>query len=154
MRPLLLCVFAACLLVLSGCGGDDDGGNDANSPATSGAPSDPPALARDLSDRTFVAGDVDGHDLVTGSQITLSFPSPAALSADAGCNTISGGFELDGSTLVAADLASTLKGCSDELQAQDAWLSAFLTSRPTAALHDRTLTLTGNDATITFHERS
>jgi heat shock protein HslJ len=152
MRALILCVFTACLLVLSGCGGDDDSGNGAS--ATTAAPSGPPAVARDLSDRTFVAVDVDGHDLVSGSKLTITFPSPASLSAQAGCNTMSGDFELDGSKLVASDLASTMMGCSDELQAQDTWLSGFLTSQPTVALHGDTLTLTGKDATITLRAQT
>jgi heat shock protein HslJ len=150
MRPLVLCVFA-CLLVFSACGGDDDS---ANATATTAAPSEPPAVARDISDHTFVAVDVHGHDLVSGSELTITFPSPAELSADAGCNTISGGFELNGSKLVAADLASTMKGCSDELQAQDTWLSGFLMSKPTVSLHDDTLTLQGKDATITLRKRT
>jgi heat shock protein HslJ len=45
-------------------------------------------------------------------------------------------------------MASTMMACSDELMAQDTWLSAFLSSGPAIALDGDTLTLTGDDATL------
>jgi heat shock protein HslJ len=148
MRAFVLCGFVACLALFTGCGGDDDDNGNAAPP-----PAAPPATARDLSDRAFVATDVEGHDLVAGSKLTLVFPNPAQLSAQAGCNTMSGPFDIDGNVLAVGELQSTLMGCSAELQAQEDWLSGFLRSQPTASLHGDTLTLTGTDATVTLVDR-
>jgi heat shock protein HslJ len=156
VRRVWVCLLAVSFVFVSSvlgaaCGGDDD--DNASPPPAAPPPAAPPASARDLSDRTFVATDVTGHDLVAGTSLTLAFPNPAALNAQAGCNTINGPFEVDGDVLVAHDLATTLMGCAPELQAQDDWLVAFLQSRPTFTLAGDQLVLTGQDATITLREQ-
>jgi heat shock protein HslJ len=64
------------------------------------------------------------------------------VSANAGCNQLSGAYSLDGTTLVVDNLASTQMGCNPARQAQDEWLAAVLTGRPTVALSGDDLTLT------------
>ena len=55
-----------------------------------------------------------------------------SLSANAGCNTMFGAAAIDGTKLVAKQLASTQKRVPEQqLAAQDIWLAAFLGSRPT-----------------------
>jgi heat shock protein HslJ len=41
-------------------------------------------------------------------------------------------------------------GCAEDLAEQDAWLSEFLSSSPAISLDGDTLTLSGDDATLTF----
>lgn len=117
-------VLIAAALVLAACGGDD--GTPVTDPAP---PTAPPAEAvlttADLDGRELVSVSVDGHDLVEGTVITLSF-ADGSLSANAGCNTIFGSFDIDDGRLVAEDLASTAMACADELMVQDRWLTDIL----------------------------
>ena len=48
--------------------------------------------------------------------------------------------------------ASTMMACDEPLMEQDGWLSEFLSASPTIALDGSTLTLTGDDTTITLDE--
>jgi heat shock protein HslJ len=75
-----------------------------------------------------------------------------AVSVNAGCNIMNGGFEIADGTFTAAQLASTMMACPDPLMAQDTWISEFLAASPTIGLASSTLTLTGDDASITFTE--
>ena len=160
MRGFLLCLFAAVLALFAGCSGDDDNGSstttvhstDASSGGTT-VPGTPTPEEQELSDRTFVSTEVTGHDLVRGTKVTLVFPNPAELTADAGCNSLGGAFTIEGGDLVVSGMRATLKGCSTELQAQDEWLSQFLQSKPKIGLSGNTLTLTGADATITLSDK-
>ena len=153
-------MFAAFLALFAGCSGDDDNSSstttvhstDAGSGGTT-VPGTPTPEEQELSDRTFVSTEVAGHDLVTGTKVTLTFPNPAELTADAGCNSSGGSFTIAGGALVVAEMGSTLKGCSAELQAQDEWLTQFLQSKPEIGLSGDTLTLTGSDAKITLSSK-
>lgn len=127
-------------LTLSACGSDDsdDGGGDAPTSA-------------DLSERRFVSTDVTGHDLVEGSEITMSFLDDT-VSVNAGCNTMNAGFEISDGTFTADQFASTMMACPDPLMEQDVWVGEFLTASPGIALAGSTLTFTGDDASITLSE--
>ncbi len=116
-------------------------------------PGTPTPEEQELSDHIYVSTEVTGHDLVSGTKITLDFPNPAELTADAGCNALGGSFTIEGGDLVVSGMRSTLKGCSADLQAQDEWLSQFLQSKPKIALSGDTLTLTGTDAKITLSSK-
>lgn len=116
---------AAAALLLAGCGGG------------SGA---------DLAGSTYTSTEVRGHDLVEGSQVTLTF-ADGRISANAGCNTMSGPATWEGETLeVEGPLASTMMACEEPLMEQDAWVSEFLTSSPDLAADGDELTL-GDDST-------
>jgi heat shock protein HslJ len=121
---------AATALVLAGCSSGSDG----------------------LEGRTFTATEVRGHDLVEGSEITLTFED-GQVSANAGCNTLFGDASWDGGTLdIEAALASTMMACDDALMAQDEWLGDLLTSDPALSLAGTTLTLGDDSAGLTLTE--
>ncbi len=127
--------------MLASCGddSDDDAGADASA-----------VTAADLNGKAFLSTSVEGHDLVEGSAITLSFEGDT-LGANAGCNSLSGGFTVEENELVVGDnLASTMMACSDDLMAQDQWLSSFLSDDPKISLDGDVLTLNEGDVTITL----
>ncbi|HUS41819.1 MAG TPA: META domain-containing protein [Ilumatobacteraceae bacterium] len=127
-------------LAIAACG-SDDGATDSGSAPT----------AADLSGRGFVSTDVTGHDLVEGSEISVNFLDDA-VSVNAGCNTLNGGYEITDGTFVAGAFTSTMMACDDALMGQDTWLGEFLSSSPAIELDGSTLTLTGDESTITFDE--
>jgi heat shock protein HslJ len=141
-----LAVLALSALALAACGSDDSPAADDSLPAVGAAPT-----ADDLADLSFESTEVTGHELVADTTIELAFTSDS-LSARAGCNSMNGGYSItDGALEVGDAMASTMMACSDDLMAQDTWLSSFLSSGPAIALDGDTLTLTGDDATITFN---
>lgn len=135
-----LALLTLSALALAACGSDDD------TPASGAAPA--PA---DLDGLAFESTAVTGHDLVAGSTISLSFQTDM-LSANAGCNTMNGGYTITDGDLGVDAMATTMMACADDLMAQDTWLSEFLASGPAIGLDGTTLTLTGDDATITLAE--
>jgi len=124
------------------------------SPSPSPTPTPPPAAG--LDGRQFLSVDVtrDGQAfaLVDGTRIRLTFDG-GQLGAQAGCNTMSGTFHLDGDSLVVGSMATTEMGCNPGLHAQDEWLAALLGSGPTVALTGNDLLLSGADATISLLDR-
>jgi heat shock protein HslJ len=118
-------------------------------PPTTAAPD--PAVA--LGGRTFLSTAVEGFTLVAGTRITLVFDGPN-VSASGGCNQLGSTWALEGTTLVVPPLAQTEMACDPPtLMDQDTWLASVLTSRPSLALDDQTLTLTAQGATVTFVDR-
>src|SRR3990172_738506 len=87
------------------------------------------------SDRT-----VEGRTLVQGSTLRLAFSS-GQVSVNAGCNSMSGPYRIDGARLVVDELATTEMGCEPPLMDQDRWVADLLDGA-TVALDDDTLTLT------------
>ena len=107
----------------------------------------------DLDGRTYTSTEVRGHDLVEGSQVTLTFED-GRVSAQAGCNTMNGAATWDGGTLdVAGPMASTMMACEQALMEQDQWLSSFLTSSPTLEADGQTLTLGDDSSGMTLTEQ-
>ncbi len=140
-----LALLALSALALAACGSDDDSpAADDSLPAVGSAPA-----ADDLADRAFESTEVTGHELVADTVVELAFTTDS-LSANAGCNSMNGGYSITDGSLDVGAMASTMMACPDELMEQDAWLSEFLSSGPAIALDDDTLTLTGDDATISF----
>lgn len=81
--------------------------------------------------------------VVEGTTIRLTFTAPDALTAEAGCNTLGFGVVVDDAQLrVADEVSSTRMACTDDLMAQDAWLTTFFTDDPAYDLTGTTLTLT------------
>ena len=127
-----LALLALSALVVAACGSDDDSNA---------------ATADDLADRAFESTEVTGHELVADTIVELAFTADT-IAARAGCNSMSGGYSITDGTLEVGVMAATMMACADELMAQDAWLSEFLSSGPAIDLDGDTLTLTGDDATI------
>jgi heat shock protein HslJ len=105
--------------------------------------------AADLEGRTFVSTALEGRELVAGSTISLSFEE-GRVAAQAGCNTLSGGFTIDGDELDVEQLAQTQMACDQPLMDQDTWLAAFLGDDPTITLDGDQLTLAEDGVTVTL----
>jgi heat shock protein HslJ len=115
---------------------------------TSAGPADAAALAG----RTFLSTQVDGEDLVAGTQITLTFDE-SAVGANGGCNTMSGGYEVKDDRLEVRQLAQTQMLCEDQYMAQDTWLADLLTGSPKIELSGSVLTLSRDGTTVVFADR-
>jgi heat shock protein HslJ len=109
-----------------------------------------PALS-DLTEGSWTADGIEdaNRDIVPGSTITLTFDNHA-VAANAGCNILRGPAAINDDKLVVGKLASTMKACEESLQAQDEWLSSFLTSQPTITRQSNDLWLTRDDTLIHF----
>jgi heat shock protein HslJ len=147
--PMLgfLCIVA---LALAAC---STGGGAARPSASAGeASGGTPVRTEDLSGRTFLSTGIDGADLAEGSQVRLSFEA-TRIGASAGCNQMSGEYEVADGALKVGEIAMTEMACEEPLMSQDTWLSGFLDGA-TAALDDTTLTLTKDGTTLTLQDES
>lgn len=113
-----------------------------------GTPSPSPAS---LGGRTFLSTQVQGHDLVAGTQVRLSFKD-GRIGISAGCNSMSGTYQIVDGRLATGNMAGTEVGCEPPLMAQDQWVGAFI-SGATLTLAGDTLTLRNGDVTMTLTDR-
>ena len=129
-NPLVIHRSLAALLVvvllLTACGSEDASGTD------------PGEL---LQGREFWSVSVleDGaqRELVEGTRIIVRFDEAGTgIGVSAGCNQIGGSIEFDGDRLVTSDLFMTEMGCDPERHAQDEFVIAVLSDRPTVAFDD------------------
>jgi heat shock protein HslJ len=135
-------VVVGLLLGLGGCGDSEDTASE--SPSSSGGE----VSQSELDGRTYEATSVEGHELVVGTTLTVAFEGDT-LAVQAGCNTMAGAYALDGGTLQwSGDPGSTLMGCSEELAAQDQWLTELFTTGVSASLTESAATLASGDVTI------
>jgi heat shock protein HslJ len=140
-----LALLALSALALAACGSDDDStAADDSLPAVAAAPT-----ADELTDRSFESTELTGRELVADTTIELVFLADS-VAARAGCNSMNGGYEIVDGNLEVATMASTMMACADDLMEQDIWLSEFLASSPAISLDGDTLTLSGDDATLTL----
>jgi heat shock protein HslJ len=105
--------------------------------------------AADLEGRTFVSTAVEGRELVEGSTVSLSFEE-GRVAAQAGCNTMSGSFTIDGDELQVEQLAQTQMACDQPLMDQDTWVAEFLDGDPTITLDGDQLTLVEDGVTMSL----
>jgi heat shock protein HslJ len=130
MNRLILLIAALALAACSSAGG------------ASGSP-----LA--LDGHAYLSTAVAGADLVPGTQVRLNFLD-GGLNANAGCNTMSGAYSIDGDRLTTTQLSMTEMGCDEQRARQDQWLAGFLGNGVTATLVADTLTLTDGAVTLTL----
>jgi heat shock protein HslJ len=145
---LLTGLVVLLVLVAASCGDDSDDaapGDDGGDGGGEGV------SAEDLDGRSFTSSAVEGHTLVEGTTVSLTFEE-GRVGANAGCNTMSGSYEIVDGALVVAEMLQTMMACSDDLAAQDDWLSTFLRSSPEIALVGGSLTLTGDDSSMELTE--
>jgi heat shock protein HslJ len=123
--------------------------------ATPGTTQPPPGTSSDRATApvpprgTFTTS--ESTALGTGN-IELRFTEDARLTANAGCNTISGPVTFNGNQIDTADLAITEIACDPARHEQDQRLSAFLGSKPTWRLDGESLELTGAGTTLTLKQ--
>ena len=126
-RVVLVLLLAAS--IQAGCGGDDDGG-DGDAPALEGT------------EWTLV----DGVDAPGDSVPTLTLEEGIA-SGFGGCNSFTGGYELDDDSITIGPLAATLMACEDDksaaeaayvpaLEAADSWRSRTASSSSQRTVKD------------------
>lgn len=116
--------------------------------STPAAPSPSPAS---LDGRTYLSTQLEGRILVPGTQVRLSF-ADGQLNAQAGCNTMGGGYTIDGDRIRTSQLSMTEMGCDGPRQAQDEWLAAFL-GDARFTLAGETLTMTDGTAVLTLMDK-
>ena len=98
---------------------------------------------------TYTSTAVTGRTLAAGTHVTLTFGTDGKLSANAGCNTMSGNYLIEKGRLVAGNLAMTEMGCIPaSRQTQDAWLAGVLDARPRIVQTGTALTVTAGTTTI------
>lgn len=148
MRPHpLVAVLLVATIALAAC--RSAAATPSREPAPSPEPSGAPTAG--LDGRTFLSTGITGHGLVAGSQVRLAFQG-GSLSANAGCNSMSGGYEVVDERLKVGPMATTEMACEASLMAQDQWLAAFL---PDAGivLDGDTLTLARDGVTLILTDR-
>jgi heat shock protein HslJ len=111
-----------------------------------------PVLAGRMFLSTAVTAGGKPKPLVAGTRIRLAFDA-AGLNAQAGCNTMSGPYQVVGGALQVGQLATTAMGCDPDRHAQDESLATFLTFRPSVVLSPTALTLEGGGTAVTFVDR-
>lgn len=143
MRPTAMRTAIAllpALLILAACGEQTSVGGDGEPAAT-------------LDGRTFVGDQVEGHDLVPGSSLRLSFQD-GNVSVNAGCNHLGGAARLDNGVLKVSQVGGTEMGCEPDLMDQDTWIADFLQSSPDVTVDERTLALSKGGVTVTLTDEA
>lgn len=143
MRTSQITLLALVVLapLIASCGDDTSGGSE----------------ALDLDGRRFwstsVTEDELDRPLVDDTQIQLSFDD-GQLGAAAGCNSMGGGYSVDGDVLVVGDMFMTEMGCDPARHEQDEFVAGFLGSEPTVAVAGDQLTLSTAEVTIELEDLS
>jgi heat shock protein HslJ len=140
LRPVPTSALFLVAAVLTACGGDASSGTAGDS---FGA-----LTTDDLGGTAYLSASVDGHDVVPGSRIRLSFED-GRMAAIAGCNSMTGPYDVtDGQLAWTSGPAATQIGCRQEMMRQDEWLADLLTAGVDATLDGDALTLSTGDVTI------
>lgn len=152
----LLAVLTVLVLAAAGCGDSTAGsGSDSGSDSGSGSAGsdtgqgDEPGASGTPADGTYVATEVTGRALVAGTTLRLTWDGET-LSADAGCNQMSGPASVADGRLVVDDLAMTEMGCEPGRMEQDQWVAELLVSGPEITTTDEGFTLAGATTTARF----
>jgi heat shock protein HslJ len=93
-----------------------------------------------LPGHTFIATEAVGHKIVPGTMISLAFEGDT-LSLNAGCNSMGGGYRINGGQLRVANMSTTEIGCEPARALQDKWLGEFFTAGPEIVAGDKSITL-------------
>ena len=113
------------------------------------ASTQPATTAAALQGHTYISQSATGITLVEGTSVHLSFTADS-VSANAGCNTMSGGYTIENDVLIAGPFASTMMACDQALMDQDTAIAAMLEAKPTVALTGDQLVLSTSDITLTM----
>lgn len=133
MRRIPTLLLAVLLLAgAAACGDDgDEVSTDppgATEPGEPGVDTEPAPVEDPLAGRRFVAAEVEGHEIVPGTEISVAF-SEGQVEVETGCNHISGTYAYDDGRVVVSDVSGTEMGCGADLAAQEAWLYDLLGQR-------------------------
>lgn len=142
MRILRALPVAVLLLVVAGCG--DEGGTTPLTPVEPGPDGTTYVV-------TAVTEAGKPRPLVDGTEIRLRFDD-GQLSITAGCNSMSGRYELADGTLTVESLATTEMGCDPARMDQDTWV-AGLFAGPVALRTGADPSLTSGDVVLALADR-
>lgn len=142
MRILRALPVAALLLVVASCG--DEGGTTPVTPVDTGPDGTTYVV-------TAVTEAGKPRPLVEGTEIRLRFDD-GRLSITAGCNSMSGRYQLADGTLTVESLATTEMGCDPARMDQDTWV-AGLFAAPVELRTGTDARLTSNDVVLTLVDR-
>lgn len=137
-------------MAATSCG---DGSDDRSTASATGTSSEPAGGGTEitveaLDGKTYESTSVTGHDLVEGSSIVVAF-TDGSMAVSAGCNTMFGTPAVDDGVLRwTGTPAATLMACSDELMAQDTWLTDLFTAGLDVTGDTTSPTLTRDDVVI------
>src|SRR5687768_9973691 len=116
MRSLsTLGLLAVVVVVLAAC--STAGGAASPSASAAAGSGGTPATTEALSGRTFLSTGIEGAELAEGSQVRLTFEA-TRIGASAGCNQMSGEYEVADGALKVGMLAMTEMACEEPLMAQ------------------------------------
>jgi len=137
----MIAFAATALLALVACG------NDTGS-----------ASGGSLTGRTFLSTSVTENGkpraLAPHTRIRLQFTNDGRLSFDAGCNSSQAKVSTaDGRLTLGKEMSSTLIGCMEPLQSQDAWVGSVIAAKPAWKLDGDKLELTTSSTTISLLDR-
>lgn len=106
-----------------------------------------------LDGRTFRSTATTGHDLVPGSEVTLTF-ADGVLVVQAGCNSMRAAYsQQDDALRWTGPAAATLMACPEELMEQDQWLAnRFTTGWTVADDGSADLVLESDGVSMSFEE--
>lgn len=93
---------------------------------------------------SIITGDTVSTTATTAAG-TIAFADDGTVSGSTGCNNFNGTYEQADGTLTFGPLATTRKGCTDELGAQEAHVLGVLGANPAFTIEGTTLTLTAAD---------
>jgi heat shock protein HslJ len=141
-RGLTGLLLALSLLTACGETTDTEEGTDVGTPADQPSPVDLPL-------GEYVSSEVTGHELVPGTEISLTW-TDGQLRVQAGCNTLSGNASVEDGRLRVENLGGTEMGCEPELMDQDTWLADFLAAGPEVAGTGGGFALAGAGTEIRF----
>lgn len=107
------------------------------------------AAANPLEGEWLVTGYNNGKEAVTspiaGTELTATFTPDGQVSGNSGCNTFTGEYKLDGTSLTVGPLASTMMACDQEVMDQEAAFLAALQVPTTVEPSGTTVTLRDAD---------
>jgi heat shock protein HslJ len=91
---------------------------------------------------------ISGQDVPAGIGANAIFGEDFSVAGNAGCNTFSGDYSVDGDSIVIGPLAATRKACEpDVMDVENAFLNG-LEQVSTMAISGQTLTLTSSDGSV------
>ena len=146
-RATIAALAVAAILIIGACSGGAAG---SPTPGPSGSPPGGSGRAG-LDGRTFLSTATRGHALVAGSRVRLTF-SGGRITAQAGCNTMSGTYVLDGNHLRVSAMWMTEMACQPPLMDQDTWLAGLLDGALVTLAGDE-LTLAKDGDVLTLFDR-
>ena len=149
----LIVLFAVAVLSVAACtaaASPSAAGAGASSGGGAGASATRPLTDPDLVGTEWILGDLPGQ-VLADVRPTLSFSGDGTVSGNAGCNTFTGTYSADGSTLTFGPLATTRMACEG---AKGTLETAFVGALQATTAYEITdageLKLTSGATTLTF----